>query len=314
MSLKTLPKIYLIHLTNLQEDGAAPSTPTRSRHPSPLRNGFNLTSSRPTTPNVFDFTNGALSNAPVLLPGHNFSTGGPASTAGDSDMTSPGRSPGARDANMASPSRNLNQDDITMASPTRNQPTGDIAMGSPGRSRDEERRDHNAALQAHLLRNEQEQDKLRKEKEEREHEQRKAEAARQHQEMLDNQRRDDLGDFDSDEAPADSAMDTAPTNTSPTDETMDNAPTNTSPTDETMSNTPPAAPQPSPSGSTPGGLFTPMIPYSTQEINLLRSLPGNAEGAYDNEYRAHNYQEPDTYTEYEGPIWYSYPSPTPKPK
>lgn len=192
-------------------------------------------------------------------------------------------------------------------------------MSSPVRSRYEERRDHNAALQAHLLKNEQEQAELRRqeekakqEKENREHGQRKAEAARQHQEMLDNQRREELGDFDPDEPPADSAMDTAPNSTPPTDETMDNAPTNTSPTDETMDNTP-AAPQSS-SQSTPGGLFSPMIPYSSQEINLLRSLPGNVNGEYDDIYRAHNYQQPDTFTEYEGPIFYSYPSPTPKPK
>jgi hypothetical protein len=273
VSLKTLPKLYLIHLTNLQEDGTAPSTPTRSRHTSPLRNLFDPTSLRPTTPNVFDpmngfnrpvntdFTNGGLRNGPVLLP----TTGGPASTAGDSDMTSPEGSPRAGDVNMASPSRNPDRGDITMT------------------------------------------------KEEREHEQRKAEAARQHQVMLDNQRRDDLGDFDSDEPPADSAMDTAPNSTSPTDATMDNAPA----AGESPSASTPAGN--TPAGSTPGGLFSPLIPYSTAEINLLRSLPGNAEGAYDNEYRGNYYQPPDIFTEEDGPGWYRSPLqrpkfPPPKPK
>lgn len=57
------------------------------RRSSPVRPVFILTPSRPPTPNVFDtmtgstrpiitdFTNGALRNAPVLQPNHNFSTG-----------------------------------------------------------------------------------------------------------------------------------------------------------------------------------------------------------------------------------------------
>ncbi|KAG9680746.1 hypothetical protein KCU95_g15285, partial [Aureobasidium melanogenum] len=64
-----------------------PIATPRSRLNSPLRKMFNLTTSRPITPNVFetasgptrqvitDFTNGALRNAPVLQPNHNFATG-----------------------------------------------------------------------------------------------------------------------------------------------------------------------------------------------------------------------------------------------
>jgi len=279
VSLKTLPKIYLTGVTDSRTDGT--TTAPHSRGPSPVRHGPQYPvlepSSRPAVPNVFDsvngsnppintnFTGGALSNNPVLQPNHNFSTGPPASTTGDTPLTSPQRSPEGG-VNIASPTRNGELDDTTMSGPVKKTPE--------------------------------------EEREEREHEERKAQAAREHEKLLQNQRDYDLGNFESEE-PADDNMDTEPTGTSATDANMTNAPAGGA--------TP--APSSEPDSTTPLGLFTPLVPHSTREIAYLRSRPYNESGAYDDIYRYNNYEEPDNYDESGEPIYLNPPkTPTPKPR
>lgn len=349
MSPKTLDKIYLIGVTDGQIDGSTtapqsrgsspprrgpqgfnmissrPTTAPQSRGSSPPRRGvqgFNMISSRSTTPNVFDsanrsnppvntgFTGGPLSNAPILLPGHNFSSGAPASSAGDVNIVSPPRGRDRSDAIMSSPPRDGDNDDTTMS--------------SPGRTRDEERAAHNAPLAARLLQAEQERQRLRKEREERElreHEQRKAEAARRHEELLQGDRDYALGNFEPDE-PANAAMDTTPNNTAsadanmgntpdgnpPVDDNMDTEPTGTSPTDAEMVNSPGGnatpAPTSGPTPSTPDGLFSPLVSGSAREHAFLRTLLGNENGAYDEIYRNRNYVNADALDDGGEPVFY----------
>ena len=275
-----------------------------------------MISSRPATPNVFDsvtgsnrsintnFTNGALGNVPVLPSNHNFSTGAPASTADDALMTSPGRSP-ARDANVVSPSRGRDRGDEIMSSPSRNGEDEDTAMGSPHRTRDEERAAHNASLAARLHRE-------REEREKREHEERKAQAARDHEALMQGQRDYDLGDFEPDE-PADANMGNAPggnvTNTNPpADDNMDTEPTGTSSRDAYMANSPAGIATPRPTSglapSTPDGLFSPLIRGSAREIAVLRTRLGNANGAYDEIYRNRNHVDADALDDGGEPVFY----------
>ena len=331
MSLKTLGKIYLIGVTNRQTDGT--TTAPQSRGSSPPRRGpqgFNMISSRPATPNVFDsvtgsnhsintnFTNGALGNIPVLPPNHNFSTGAPASTADDALMTSPGGSP-TGGVNIVTPPRGRDRVDAIMSSPSRNGEDEDTAMGSPHRTRDEERAAHNASLAARLHRE-------REEREKREHEERKAQAARDHEAMLQAQRDYDLGDFEPDE-PADGNMGTTTNNTAladtnmgnapngnvtnsnpPADDNMDTEPTGTSSRDADMANSPAGIATPRPTSglapSTPDGMFSPLIRGSAREIALLRTRLGNANGAYDEIYRNRDYVNADALDDGGEPVFY----------
>lgn len=302
MSLKTLDKIYLIGVTDGHIDGSSTTAP-QSRGSSPPRRGlqlFNMISSRPTTPNVFDiangsnrpihtdFTGGALSNAPVLRPGHNFSSGAPASAANDAPMTTPLGSP---DANMTSPPRGRDRGDAIMSSPPRDGDGGDTTMSSPVRTRDEERAAHNAPLAARLLQAEQE-------RELREHEQRKAEAARRHEELLQGDRDYALGNFEPDE-PANSAMDTIPTNTAPADADMVNSPAGNATPGPTQGQTP----------FTPPRFSSPVVEGSAQELAVLREFPHNGTGAHDAIYRAYSYVWPDAFDDITGEPVYQYSPP-----
>jgi hypothetical protein len=132
----------------------------------------------------------------------------------------------------------------------------------PTRSREEERAAHNTQLLA----------QLQCQRQEREHEKMKAEAARKHEEMLRNQRDDDLGDSEPDES-GDADMDISPTDKSPTDTNMDAEPTGNASTD------------PAPSFASVTGL----VEGSAEELELLHSLPFNADGQWDDMYRGNNY-------------------------
>jgi hypothetical protein len=275
VSLKTLPKPYLIHSTDVQTDGSTESSvapgPTGIPRTTPRDNQFQLATSRATTPNVFDPqtnstrpiktdpTNGALGNAPSLLPGIGFAQ-------------NPARPGTALDPALGG---------VVPSTPQ------DANMTSPVKSRDEERAEHNAREAA----------ARQQAKEEREHEQRKAHAARQHQEMLRNG--DALGDFESDEA--EDNMDTDPTSKSPTDTKMDTDANNTSSTDTNMDAAPTGD---APTGSAldlPSSPFRGLVAGSAEETTLLRALPWNADGKHDDLYRGNNYMPAD---DYDGePIW-----------
>jgi hypothetical protein len=266
-------------------------TPRSSRTPSP-RNLFDVTTSRVPTPNVFDpltnsthatntnSTNSGLGNIPVLPPNHNFAQN-PIAPGSILDPALGGVAPSRSDVNMLSPGNDGGSpEDTTMTSPAR-----------PTRSREEERAAHNTQLLA----------QLRQERQEREHEKRKAEAARQHEAMLRNQRDDDLGDFEPDES-GDADMDISPTNKSPTDTNMDAEPTSaststatntnptgTSPTDTNMSNVPPADASATSVSNLASSPFQGLTVGSPAELEFLRTLPFNEDNAFDDLYRGNNY-------------------------
>jgi hypothetical protein len=171
----------------------------------------------------------------------------------------------------------------------------DTAMSSPERptrSREEERAAHNTQLLAQLQR----------ERQEREHEKMKAEAARKHEEMLRNQRDDDLGNFEPDGS-GDADMDISPTDKSPTDTNMDaeptgsaststatnTNPTGTSPTDTNMSNVPTADASATSVSNLASSPFHRLTVGSPAELEFLRTLPFNADNAFDDLYRGNNY-------------------------
>jgi hypothetical protein len=312
VSLKTLPKTYLIHSTDDQTDGSTElsvaSGSTIIPRTTPQDNQFQLATSRATPPNVFDpqtnstrpvnpnFTNDALRSAPSLLPGIVFERN-PAASGNPRDINVPSRRHNSAltsgDATMTSPERGgavpSIPADAQMISPMRggavSSTPADAIMTSPVKSRDEERAEHNAREAA----------ARQQEKEEREHEQRKADAARQHEEMV----QDALGNFDSDEA--EDNMDTDTTSKSPTDTNMDADANNTSPTNTNTD----AAPTGEASAGSATDLsvasFSNLVVGSAREIAHLRTLPWNGDGKHDDLYRGNNYMPAD---DYDGePIW-----------
>jgi hypothetical protein len=251
-------------------------TPRPPHTPSP-RNLFDLITSRPPTPNVFDpvtnsthsintnFTNGGLGNVPVLPPNHNFAQN-PIAPGSILDPALGGVASSRPDVNLLSPGR----DGGIPSTPN------DTTMTRPTRSRDEERADRNTQLLA----------QLQQERQEREHEKMKAEAARQHENMLRNQRDDDLGDFEPDES-GDADMDISPTDKSPTDTNMDAEPTGNASTD------------PAPSFSSVSGLTV----GSAEELALLHSLPFNEDGQWDDMYRGNAYMPAHGIDDVGEPYW-----------
>jgi hypothetical protein len=224
------------------------------------------TTSTSTRPIVTDFTNGALGNAPVLQPNHNFATGAAGHTQ-----------------NPAAPGTPL---DPALG--------GTAPLVTPGAAstpltRDQERIIHNAR---ELEARQQRQHEERKEESkrvyseilgvtsDRQHQEMLEEGRRRHEEALQNQREYDLANFEDDDSPTGAAN-------GPSDTRMDVESTGNTSADTEMS-------------SYPHG-----VPNSEQEIAFLRTLPGNdnSAGIYDELYRRHNYQPPDGFDEFDGPLF-----------
>ncbi|KAG9528714.1 hypothetical protein KCU93_g4060, partial [Aureobasidium melanogenum] len=224
------------------------------------------TTSTSTRPIVTDFTNGALGNAPVLQPNHNFATGAAGHTQ-----------------NPAAPGTPL---DPALG--------GTAPLVTPGAAstpltRDQERIIHNAR---ELEARQQRQHEERKEESkrvyseilgvtsDRQHQEMLEEGRRRHEEALQNQREYDLANFEDDDSPTGAAD-------GPPDTRMDAEPTDNTSADTEMS-------------SYPHG-----VPNSEQEIAFLRTLPGNdnSAGIHDELYRRHNYQPPDGFDEFDGPLF-----------
>ncbi|KAG9753529.1 hypothetical protein KCU73_g5866, partial [Aureobasidium melanogenum] len=224
------------------------------------------TTSTSTRPIVTDFTNGALGNAPVLQPNHNFATGAAGHTQ-----------------NPAAPGTPL---DPALG--------GTAPLVTPGAAstpltRDQERIIHNAR---ELEARQQRQHEERKEESkrvyseilgvtsDRQHQEMLEEGRRRHEEALQNQREYDLANFEDDDSPTGAAD-------GPSVTRMDVESTGNTSADTEMS-------------SYPHG-----VPNSEQEIAFLRTLPGNdnSAGIHDELYRRHNYQPPDGFDEFDGPLF-----------
>ncbi|KAH0403600.1 hypothetical protein KCU89_g1971, partial [Aureobasidium melanogenum] len=226
------------------------------------------TTSTSTRPIVTDFTNGALGNAPVLQPNHNFATGAAGHTQ-----------------NPAAPGTPL---DPALG--------GTAPLVTPGAAstpltRDQERIIHNAR---ELEARQQRQHEERKEESkrvyseilgvtsDRQHQEMLEEGRRRHEEALQNQREYDLANYEDDDS-----MDASGAADGPSGTRMDTEPTGNTSADTEMS-------------SYPHG-----VPNSEQEIAFLRTLPGNdnSAGIHDELYRRHNYQPPDGFDEFDGPLF-----------
>jgi hypothetical protein len=330
VSLRTLPKTYLIHSTDDQTDGSIESSvapgPVGIPRTTPRDNQFQLGTSRATPPNFFDpqtnstrpvdpnFTNDALRNAPTLLPGIVLERN-PAALGNPRDINVPSRRHNSAltsgDSTMTSPERGgvvpSTPTDATMTSPGRTryppQTPGDTQMTSPARGREVPSTPADATMTSPVKSRDEERAEhnareaaaRQQQMEEREHEQRKADAARQHEEMA----RDALGNFDSDEA--EDNMDTDPTSKSPTDTNMDTDANNTSPTDTNMDAAPTGEASAGSATDMSVASFSNLVVGSASEIAHLRTLLWNEDGKRDDLSRGNNYMPADDYNE--EPIW-----------
>ncbi|KAH0166446.1 hypothetical protein KCU67_g4301, partial [Aureobasidium melanogenum] len=227
------------------------------------------TTSTSTRPIVTDFTNGALSNAPVLQPNHNFATG----AAGHAQ-------------NSAAPGTPL---DPALGGTAPRAAPG--AASTPLRTRDQEREEHNAREREARQQRQHEERKEESKRvyseilgvtSDRQHQEMLEEGRRRHEEALQNQREYDLANYEDDDS-----MDVSGAADGPSGTRMDTEPTGNTSADTEMS-------------SYPHG-----VPNSEQEIAFLRTLPGNdnSAGIYDELYRRHNYQPPDGFDEFDGPLF-----------
>ena len=240
-----------------------------SRLNSPLGRRFDITSSRPPTPNVFDTANGALSNAPVLPPNPNLSaiasghSQNPAAPGTPLDPALGGIAPPAIPAAANTPATPRSQE------------------RAEARAEDLERRrqlqhEHRKKEAEDLARLHHEEAKKEAEnlerRQQREHEERKKEAARREQEIV----REALGNFDGVYQGDDSAN-------------AAQARANDGNEDTNMA------------GVAPSNL----VVGSREEHAYLRSMPDNGTGLHDELYRRHNYRSPDSMDESDSPIYYS---------
>ncbi|KAG9517409.1 hypothetical protein KCV07_g6204, partial [Aureobasidium melanogenum] len=227
------------------------------------------TTSTSTRPIVTDFTNGALGNAPVLQPNHNFATG----AAGHAQ-------------NSAAPGTPL---DPALGGTAPRAAPG--AASTPLRTRDQEREEHNAREREARQQRQHEERKEESKRvyseilgvtSDRQHQEMLEEGRRRHEEALQNQREYDLANYEDDDS-----MDASGAADGPSGTRMDTEPTGNTSADTEMS-------------SYPHG-----VPNSEQEIAFLRTLPGNdnSAGIYDELYRRHNYQLPDGFDEFDGPLF-----------
>ncbi|KAH0364444.1 hypothetical protein KCU65_g6837, partial [Aureobasidium melanogenum] len=272
-------------------------TPRSTPGQSPVRPIFDLQPSRPTGPNVFetvngptrqiitDFTNGALSNAPVLQPNHNFATG----AAGHAQNPS---APG------------------TVLDPALG---GTAPPGTPGTSgprtltRDEEREIHRARdLES---------------RQQSQHEERKKEAKKIQEEIL----RNELGNFEGvyeGNDPPDAARTSATDGNGDAD--MAGAPPSRFVVGSRQEHDYLRSMPDNENGRhdalyrrhnyrDPDTLdefespiyYSDFVQGSDAEISFLRNtMPENEDGRFDDLYRGNNYKVPDAWDEFDNPVWH----------
>ncbi|KAG9647452.1 hypothetical protein KCU64_g10147, partial [Aureobasidium melanogenum] len=243
------------------------------------------TTSASTRPIVTDFTNGALNNAPVLQPNHNFATG----AAGHAQ-------------NPAAPGTALDPALGGVAPPVT-----PGAASPPIKDRDRERAEHNA-----------QQLEIRQQ---RQHEERKKESERVYREIL----REELGNFEGKyegDDPPEAAQTSATDGNGDTD--MAGAPPSSLVVGSRQEHNYLRSMPDNENGRhdalyrrhnyrNPDTLdefespiyYSDFVQGSDAEISFLRAtMPANEDGRHDALYRGNNYKMPDDWDEFDNPVWY----------
>ncbi|KAG9963378.1 hypothetical protein KCU61_g3665, partial [Aureobasidium melanogenum] len=269
-------------------------TPRSTPRQSPVLPVFDLTASRPTTPNVFDTVNnptrpisanGVFNNAPVLPPNPNFSTVAPGHAQNPSALGTPLDPALGGTAPLVTPG----------------------AASTPMKTRDQERAEYNAReLEA---------------RQQRQHEERKKESQQVYSEILREQHGNFEGEYEGDSPPE--AAQTSATDVNG-DTNMAGAPPSSLVVGSRQEHNHLRSMPDNENGRhdalyrrhnyrSPDTLdefdspiyYSDFVQGSDAEISFLRStMPANEDGRHDALYRGNNYRMPDDWDEFDNPVWY----------